>query len=362
MNAWPLLSAENQHFAEVLSQITRERLDQHSEAMETSDELPAGAVAVLVENGLWGVGLPEEHGGGAADIETVALTVAHVAAALPAAAVTVADTHVGAAAARGCPGELAREVFVAIAGGASVAVIDGGSPLVDVTLTPAGEDRTLSVAAARAEGVAAAFAILAVSDDRAAIVPGSADRVNGPPLRRTGLRGAPAHPVRLDDVPVAGGSLTDVPVGRLRSMRLVFLSAAALGIATSAERHARDYASERRQFGRSLDTIPAVRKKLDQAARAIHDLQAALIAISRALEAAETRAGADAAELAARVTAEAVRIAIEMTQVLGGYGYLRDYPVERSLRDAVTLRAVVAGALPNSPYLNLKARPAASAG
>ena len=88
-----LLSPENRLYAEVLEQMARDRLDGHVGEIERDDELPAGATRFLVESQVWSAGLPEELGGADASLETVALTVMHVAGALPAEALAIADNQ-----------------------------------------------------------------------------------------------------------------------------------------------------------------------------------------------------------------------------------------------------------------------------
>jgi alkylation response protein AidB-like acyl-CoA dehydrogenase len=111
------------------------------------------------------------------------------------------------------------------------------------------------------------------------------------------------------------------------------IAAQAIGIAQAAYDVAREYARERRQFGRAIAEFQAIQWKLADMAT---EIDAARLLVHRAAWLKQegrphTEAGAKAklfaSEVARRQTAEAI-------QVLGGYGYTREFPVERYYRDA----------------------------
>ena len=111
------------------------------------------------------------------------------------------------------------------------------------------------------------------------------------------------------------------------------IAAQALGIAQAAYDAARAYALERRQFGRRIADFQAIQWKLADMAT---ELDAARLLVYRAAwlkqegrphGAAGAKAKLFASEMARRQTAEAI-------QVLGGYGYTKEFPVERYYRDA----------------------------
>src|SRR5438067_7872093 len=111
------------------------------------------------------------------------------------------------------------------------------------------------------------------------------------------------------------------------------IAAQALGIAQAAYDTARGYALERRQFGRRIADFQAIQWKLADMAT---EIDAARLLVYRAAELKQrgephTAEGAKAklfaSEMARRRTAEAI-------QILGGYGYTKEFPVERYYRDA----------------------------
>jgi alkylation response protein AidB-like acyl-CoA dehydrogenase len=111
------------------------------------------------------------------------------------------------------------------------------------------------------------------------------------------------------------------------------IAALAIGIARAALEHALAYAAERQQFGKAIRDFEGMRFKLAnmatrvEAARALLERAAAAKDAGRPVTKLASMAKLFASETAMYVTTEAV-------QVFGGYGYMKEYPVERLFRDA----------------------------
>ena len=111
------------------------------------------------------------------------------------------------------------------------------------------------------------------------------------------------------------------------------ISAQAIGIAESALRHSTDYAAERKQFGKPIKEFQGIQFKLADMATRIAASRALLHAAATAKDRGEhiTQFAAMSklmsSETAMWVTTQAI-------QIFGGYGYVKDYPVERLFRDA----------------------------
>lgn len=167
--------------------------------------------------------------------------------------------------------------------------------------------------------------------------------------RTLGLRASETVTVAWDGVPVGSGALLGregeglavalggVDVGRAG------IAAQAVGIARSAMEHAVSYSMEREQFGRPLADFGATQSKLAEMHRRVERARALTHRAGEALEAFRTgnhpRTGPDgvtARSALAKLDASeaATWVADEAIQIFGGYGYMRDYPVEKLLRDA----------------------------
>ncbi len=157
--------------------------------------------------------------------------------------------------------------------------------------------------------------------------------------RKMGLHASDTSQLNLErcGVPVAdrigaeGEAFADTK--RVLDRGRLGIGALAVGLGRAALEAAIAYAKERRQFGRAIAEFQMVRWKLVQARS---ELDAARLLVHRAAALADRgtpfRQAASMAKLYASEAAS--RAANAALQVLGGYGYLRDYPVERIVRDA----------------------------
>lgn len=111
------------------------------------------------------------------------------------------------------------------------------------------------------------------------------------------------------------------------------IAAQALGIAEAALEAATNYAKERKQFGKPIASQQAVAFKLADMAT---NVEAAKLLVYRAADLRNRGLGCEKEASMAKLFASrtAVETAIEAVQIFGGYGYTKDYPVERYFRDA----------------------------
>jgi hypothetical protein len=137
--------------------------------------------------------------------------------------------------------------------------------------------------------------------------------------------------LKRDRIGQDGGAFDDVK--RVLDRGRVGIAALAIGLGRASLEVAIGYAKERRQFGRPIAEFEMIQWKL---ARARTELDAARLLVHRAAAEADGGRPFTAAASKAKLYASeaASRAADDALQVLGGYGYLRDFPVERHLRDA----------------------------
>ncbi|MEZ5658454.1 MAG: acyl-CoA dehydrogenase family protein [Burkholderiaceae bacterium] len=159
--------------------------------------------------------------------------------------------------------------------------------------------------------------------------------------RKMGWRGAPNTPIFLDNVRVPAENLVgEEGKGFRASMRALDLNrptigAQSVGLATGAMEAAVAYAKERQQFKRPIADFQGIQFMLADMAIEIEAARSLVYACAQAGDAGDwenlnrlaSMAKCFASDVAMKVTTDAV-------QVLGGYGYTMDYPVERMMRDA----------------------------
>jgi alkylation response protein AidB-like acyl-CoA dehydrogenase len=162
----------------------------------------------------------------------------------------------------------------------------------------------------------------------------------GKPEKKLGVKGSPTAEVYFDSVRLPADRLIgQAGQGFSLAMRTldhtrVTIAAQALGIAQGALDAATGYAAEREQFGRPIAAFQGVQFLLADAAMKIsaaRELTYAAAAKSERGDADLTYYGAAAKCFASDA---AMQITTDMVQVLGGYGYTQDFPLERMMRDA----------------------------
>jgi alkylation response protein AidB-like acyl-CoA dehydrogenase len=162
----------------------------------------------------------------------------------------------------------------------------------------------------------------------------------GAPEKKLGIKGSPTREVYLDNVRIpadrmigAEGTGFETAMRTLDHTR-VTIAAQAVGVAQGALDFALDYAKERRQFGKPISDLQGLQfllADMGMKVEAARQLTYAAAGRSERNDQDLTFFGAAAKCFASDVAMEVTTNAV---QVLGGYGYTRDYPVERMMRDA----------------------------
>jgi alkylation response protein AidB-like acyl-CoA dehydrogenase len=201
-------------------------------------------------------------------------------------------------------------------------------------------------------GVSEFYTVMAVTDPdlepgqrgggiSAFVVEKSDDGVTfGAKEKKLGIKGSPTREVYLDNVRIPADRMIGAEgTGFATAMKTldhtrITIAAQALGIAQGALDYAKGYAQERKQFGKPIGDFQGIQFMLADMAmkiEAARQLTYAAAAKSERLDSDLTFAGAAAKCFASDV---AMEVTTDAVQILGGYGYTRDYPVERMMRDA----------------------------
>ncbi len=128
-------------------------------------------------------------------------------------------------------------------------------------------------------------------------------------------------------------------MGFIAAMRTLDISrpgigAQAVGIAQGALDHALKYAKQRKQFGKSILTFQGIQWMLADMAAQTEAARALVYASAREIDAGCKDVGKDSAMAKMFASDVAMKVATDAVQIFGGYGYMKEYPVEKFMRDA----------------------------
>ncbi|GAA2525461.1 acyl-CoA dehydrogenase [Pilimelia columellifera subsp. columellifera] len=165
------------------------------------------------------------------------------------------------------------------------------------------------------------------------------------PERTMGLNASPVSQIVFDGARVPAGRVVGgegigfkIAMTALDSGRLG-IAACAVGLAQAAVDYAVDYAKERQQFGKPIATFQGLGFMLADMATQVSAARALTLAAARLRDAGRPYS-AEAAKAKLFATDAAMKVTTDAVQVLGGYGYVADHPVERYLREAKVLQIV----------------------
>ncbi|WP_033282348.1 acyl-CoA dehydrogenase family protein [Streptomyces sp. NRRL F-525] len=201
-------------------------------------------------------------------------------------------------------------------------------------------------------GIADFYTVMARTGEEGArgisafLVPGDAAGLSGAvPEKKMGMKGSPTAQVHFDGVRVPDerrlgeeGQGFAIALSALDSGRLG-IAACAIGLAQAALDEAVAYASGRQQFGRPISDFQGLRFMLADMATQIEAGRALYLAAARLRDAGRPFAK-QAAMAKLHCTDTAMKATIDAVQILGGYGYTADFPVERYMREAKVLQIV----------------------
>jgi alkylation response protein AidB-like acyl-CoA dehydrogenase len=343
---------------DLVREIARERIAPRAAVVDETETYPAEGLGVLAAQGMMGLYIPEAYGGAGLGTLAFCLAVEELAWACASTAVIYVVQYAG-----GYPIVVAgteaqkRRYLPRLATGETTAAFSlsepgAGSDAGSLTTTAVrrGDRYILNgtkmwVTNGSHAGVITLFATVDRGRGHRGVTaflvePGFPGFAVGKPERKLGIRGSPTVALHLTDCEVpAENRLGDegagfaVALGALDRSRPE-VGAQALGIAQAALDAAVAYARERRQFDQPIASFQGVQFMLADMAMHVHAARlmvrhaAALIdrgAAVTALEASMAKCFASDA---------AMKVATDAVQVLGGYGYTREYPVERFMRDA----------------------------
>ncbi|MFD5573096.1 acyl-CoA dehydrogenase [Streptomyces cadmiisoli] len=351
-------SEEHDMLRDAVRSLAEAKIAPYAAVVDEEARFPQEALEALVANDLHAVHVPEEYGGAGADALATVIVIEEVARVCASSSLIPAVNKLGSLPVLLSGSDDLKKRYMAplakgdamfsyclsepdagsdAAGMKTKAVLDGDHYVLN------GVKRWITNA-----GVSDYYTVMAVTDPAkrskgisAFVVEKSDEGVSfGAPEKKLGIKGSPTREVYLDNVRIpADRMIGEEGTGFATAMKTldhtrITIAAQALGIAQGALDYAKGYVRERKQFGKPIADFQGIQFMLADMAMKIE----AARQLTYAAAAKSERGDADLTFQGAAAKCFASDVAMEVTtdavQLLGGYGYTRDYPVERMMRDA----------------------------
>jgi alkylation response protein AidB-like acyl-CoA dehydrogenase len=352
------LSEEQELFRKTVRRIADDKIAPRAAEIDATGEFPWDVFEVLKRNDLLGLHVPEEYGGSGADAVTYSIFIEEVARVCASSSLIPGVNKLGSLPLlvagtedqkRRYLGEVARGdamlsyCLTEPGSGSDSAAMTTTARLDGDTYVLNGTKRFITNA-----GISKYYAVLAKTNPDAGtrgiscfVVPADAPGFEvGKHEDKMGIRGSTTAEIVLTDCRIPAENIIGAEGEGFRiAMRTLDLSrltigAQAVGIAQGAFEFARDYAKERQQFGRPIADFQAIQFLLADMAMRIEGARLLCYQASAMADADHPSLGLHSAYAKCVASDTAMQVTTDAVQVLGGYGYMREYPVERMMRDA----------------------------
>ena len=358
MNQLYYLSDDQRAIRDLARQIARERIAPLAARVDETGEYPHEQLKLLAQQGLMGLHIPEEYGGSGAGALAFCLAAEEVAWACAATSTIFLVQNLG-----GYPIKLAgneeqkRRFLPRLATGEMTAAFSlsesgSGSDAVAMQCAAVRKGDRYVVNGSKmwvTNGSHAGVITVFVTTDRAQrargvtallVEPGMKGFSVGKNEKKLGIHGSPTVALHFSDceIPVENrlgeeGGGFKLAMKTLEQSRPT-IGAQAVGIAQAALDAAVDYAKERRAFDQPIAAFQGIQFMLADMAMAIHGSRLVVHHAAGLIDrgASSTALAASIAKCLASDTA--MKVTTDAVQIFGGYGYTREFPVERYMRDA----------------------------
>ena len=164
----------------------------------------------------------------------------------------------------------------------------------------------------------------------------------GKKLHKMGMRGSPTGELIFDhcEVPVENriGEENSGVQQMMRNLNIerITISGLSLGIASASLRYVSKYSTERTQFGKAISQFQMIQERIAEMATNLDAGRALAYTAARAYDRGD-RGMSLGAKTKLFTAPMATKVALDAIQILGGWGYMKEYPVERYMRDAKLL-------------------------
>ena len=352
------LTEEQQFIKEIAATVAREKILPVRAELDEAQEFPWEIVKVLADSNLFGVYIGEEYGGTGGGVLDLCIAVEELSRVCGGISLCLAATALGTFPLLLFGSEEQKKKYLP--------AIAAGKRLVAFALTEsgAGSDAGAIQATARKDGdsyvlngtkqwitnggEAEIYTVVAMTDKSRGSRGASAFIVEkgtpgfdfGKKENKLGIRASATRELVFQDCRIPAGNLLGREgQGFIVAMKTFDASrpgvaAQAVGIAQGALDEAASYARQREQFGKPIISFQGVQFMLADMAIKIEAARSLVYAVARAIDGGEKRISKESAMAKVFASDTAMQVTVDAVQILGGYGYMKEYPVEKMMRDA----------------------------
>jgi alkylation response protein AidB-like acyl-CoA dehydrogenase len=358
MNEPFYLTDEQRMIRDLARKIASERVAPNAARYDEAEEYPEASIRALIDAGLYGIWAPEAYGGSAMGALALALVCEEISAACASTGTQYLDQALG-----GIPivlggnEEQKKRFLPTLATGERLCAFSLSEPAAGsdaaglrTTAVRRGDHYVLNGSKQWCTNgdhadVITVFATVDTSKRAAGVTAFLVERDTpgfsvGKKEKKMGIRASPTVALHFSDcaVPVAN-RLGAEGEGFKLAMRTLDITrpatgALGLGIAQAALDAAVGYARERQQFGQPIGAFQGIQFMLADMAMAVHASRLMIHHCARQLDAGITGNTFEASMAKCFAADAAMKVTIDAVQIFGGYGYTREFPVERYMRDA----------------------------
>jgi alkylation response protein AidB-like acyl-CoA dehydrogenase len=352
------LTEEQQMIQELAAKIADEKIAPVAIEYDEQGKFPRDIVKILADSDLCGVYVPEEYGGLGGGIFEMALVIEQLSRACGGIALAFAGTGLGAFPVMLFGTDEQKKRFLpAVASGEKLAAFglteaNAGSDAAGIQ-TKADRDGDCYILNGTKQwitngGEADIYTIIACTDKAKGARGFSAFIVEkgtpgfsfGKKENKMGIRASCTAELVFEDCKIPKENLlAKEGMGFIVAMRTLDrtrpgVAAQAVGIAQGALDEALKYARKRVQFGQTIDSFQAIQHMLADMAIQIEAARALVYQTCRHIDSGARHISKESAMCKVMASDTAMKVTTDAVQILGGYGYMKEYPVEKMMRDA----------------------------
>ncbi|MGW7533506.1 acyl-CoA dehydrogenase family protein [Amycolatopsis sp. NPDC054798] len=353
------INEDHEAIREAVRAVAEEQIAPHAAEADEREEFPKASYDALVASDFHAPHVPEQYGGAGADALATCIVIEEVARVCASSSLIPAVNKLGSLPLILAANEDVKAKYLPpLASGEAgfsygLSERDAGSDTASMRCraTPSGDDWILNGQKSwiTNAGVSEYYTVLAVTDpdgrrgaNVSAFVVEKSDAgfSFGAKEKKLGVKGSPTRELLFDQVRIPGDRMVGEPGQGLKiALRTldhtrVTIAAQAVGIAQGALDHALAYVKERKQFGKHIADFQGIQFMLADMAMAVETARQMVYTAAAKSERGDDDLSFFGAAAKCHASDVAMSVTTDAVQLLGGYGYTRDFPLERMMRDA----------------------------